>query len=82
MKLRANGMTRLPDGSGFCVVEIDTKAKPGNPIKWNPWNRVVQDHRDGTIRHDLTNQARAKRGLPVPWTPEIATAEIEAAPVF
>lgn len=80
--MNANGMTRLPDGSGFCVVEIDTKAKPGNPIKWNPWNKVVQDHRNGEIIQPDTDNERAKRGLPVPWSPEIAATEIEDAPVF
>ena len=26
-----------------------------NPIKWNPYNKVVQDHRDGTIDYEATN---------------------------
>lgn len=45
-------------------------------IKWNPYNKVVQDHRDGTIDHERTNQERSKRGLPVPWTPEIGDKEV------
>lgn len=44
-------------------------------IHWNPGNKVVQDHRDGTIDLDLTNRERAKRGLPVPWRHEFAEAE-------
>lgn len=68
-------MTRLPDGSGFFVVEIDTTKKPGNPIHWNPGNKVVHDHRNGAIIQPDTDQERAKRGLPVPWTPEMAEKE-------
>lgn len=69
-------ITRLPDGSAFCVCDIDTSASPpANPVFWNPGNKVVQDHRDGTIDHEATNLERAKRGLPVPWRPELAEAE-------
>jgi hypothetical protein len=45
------------------------------PVMWNPWNKVVQDHRDGTIHRRRTNRERARRGLPVPWTPRMAEAE-------
>jgi hypothetical protein len=44
-------------------------------VFWNSGNKVVQDHRDGTIHPRLTNAARKKRGLPVPWTPEIGEKE-------
>ncbi len=74
-------ITILPDGSAFFVVEIDTTQSPGPPVKWNPWNKVVQDHRDGTIHHDATNRERAKRGLPTPWTSEIGGIEVHQAPV-
>lgn len=72
----------LPDGSAFFVAEIDTSPDqvPRDPIMWNPWNKVVQDHRDGTIHHDLTNAARAERGLPVPWTPNMGDVECREAP--
>jgi hypothetical protein len=76
-----NGTTLLPDGSAFCVVEIDTEADPGPPIKWNPYNKVVQDHRDGTIDHVATNIERAKRGLPVPWTPEMTIGDTIGRPI-
>ncbi len=72
----------LPDGSGFFVAEIDTSAPNDNPIKWNPWNKVVQDHRDGTIHHDATNAERAKRGLTVPWMPEMGDTEARQAPIL
>jgi len=72
----------LPDGSAFFVAEIDTSADPGPPIKWNPWNKVVQDHRDGTIMHDLTNEERTKRGLPTPWTPDMSDIECHEPPVW
>lgn len=42
--------------------------KKDRPIRWNPFNKVVQDHRDGSIYIDRTNRERAKRGLPVPWS--------------
>lgn len=71
----------LPDGSGFFVAEIDTAPNTRDPVCWNPWNKVVQDHRDGTIYDDLTNAERAKRGLPVPWTPDIADIEVHQPPI-
>lgn len=51
-------------------------------IMWNPWNKVVQDHRDGTIYHVQTNRERKKRGLPVPWTPELAETEMTQKAVY
>ena len=68
-------MTILPDGSAFFVCDIDTSKKPGNPIHWNPGNKVVHDHRDGSIIQPDTDIERAKRGLPVPWTPAMADIE-------
>lgn len=69
-------VAKLPDGSACFVVDIDTSAEPDNPIKWNPGNKVVQDHRDGTVDVTLTNIERAKRNLPIPWTPEMGEAEV------
>ena len=74
-------MHKLPDGSAFFVAEVDTGAPIDDPIKWNPWNKVVQDHRDGTIHHGLTNAARTERGLPTPWTPSMADVEVHQPPV-
>lgn len=71
-----NQITKLPDGSAFFIAEFDSSVPPGDPIHWNPGNKVVQDHRCGTIHHELTNIERAKRGLPTPWTPEIADVEV------
>lgn len=66
---------RFDRRSGF---EICTSCEQEreNPIRWNPYNKVVQDHRDGTILHILTNEERAKRGMAVPWTPEISEREV------
>lgn len=50
-------------------------------VYWNPYNKVVQDHRDGTIYHDATNAARAKRDLPVPWKAEFGKKECREAAV-
>jgi hypothetical protein len=41
----------------------------GGPMRWNPWNHVVQDHRDGTVDRELTDIEREARGLEVPWRP-------------
>lgn len=64
-------MIKLPDGSGFFAADVDGSTPPGDPIKWNPGNKVVQDHRDETIDALLTNVERAKRGLQVPWTANV-----------
>jgi len=69
-------MTRLPDGSAFFVAEVEPLLGPmPNPIHWNPGNKVVQDHRTGEIIQPETDIERARRGLPVPWTPELAETE-------
>lgn len=68
--------TKLPDGSAFFVAAVPCGPNRSKPVKWNPYNRVVQDHRDGTIDHARTNIERAKRGLPVPWTPAIGKKEV------
>ena len=44
-------------------------------VYWNPYNKVVQDHRDGTIYESATNAVRIKLGLPVPWLPEFGEQE-------
>ena len=76
-----NGVTELPDGSGFFVIEIDPKAPMAPAVHWNPFNKVVQDHRDGTIHHEATNRERQERGMPTPWTPKMAETEVHEAPV-
>lgn len=75
-------MNILPDGSAFFVAEIDASAPKPKAIfgqhpavQWNPGNKVVQDHRDGTIHERLTNAARLIRGLRVPWKPEYGDEE-------
>lgn len=66
---------------GF-VAEVPTGPPTDDPIKWNPWNKVVQDHRDGSIHMERTNIERAVRGLPVPWTPAMADEEVHEKAVF
>lgn len=51
-------------------------------VYWNPYNKVVQDHRDGTIYEAATNVERAKRGLPVPWKAEFGAVECRQAPSY
>jgi hypothetical protein len=55
---------------------VRSPIAPPTPIRWNPFNKVVQDHRNGTIDLSLTNQERAKRGLRTPWTPAIGEKEV------
>ena len=75
-------MHALPDGSGFFIAEIPVVMPDRDPVMWNPWNKVVQDHRDGTIHHDKTNEERAKRGLPTPWHPSFGDTEPFQPPVM
>ena len=51
-------------------------------VMWNPWNKVVESHKDGTIYAILTDIEREKRGLPVPWEPSMAVTEIREPPIF
>ncbi len=77
-----HGVTKLPDGSAFFVAEVNADAPPVNPVMWNPFNKVVQDHRDGTIHREATDVEREKRGLKVPWTPALADIEVRQRPVL
>lgn len=65
--------------------QINSKIKitdaNNNPVKWNPYNKVVLDHRNGSIDLNATNIERAKRNLIVPWTKEIGEKEIKEAPI-
>lgn len=71
----------LPDGSGFFIAEVDTSVRPpGDSVFWNPFNKVAQDHRDGTIDVQATNHERWVRGLRIPWTPEMADIEVHQPP--
>lgn len=69
-----------PVQNGINAVVLN-KDKRG-PIRWNPWNKVVQDHRDGTVDREQTDIERAKRGLPVPWSPALAQTEVGTKAVF
>lgn len=66
---------------GFAA-EVSTTPPTDDPVKWNPWNKVVQDHRDGTIDHERTNVERIKRGLPTPWMPDLADKEAHEQPIW
>ncbi len=56
--------------NGDLVRENETLARnmppepPADSVFWNPYNGVVQDHRDGTVIQPDTDKERAKRGLP------------------
>lgn len=58
------------------------EARKGDPVCWNPFNKVVLDHRDGRIDRARTDQERALRRLPIPWTPAIGDVEVHQPPVF
>jgi hypothetical protein len=53
-----------------------------DPVMWNPYNKCVQDHRDGTIHQERTNAERELRGLPTPWSPALADGEMRQPPQF
>lgn len=67
---------RCPDGRKSIYVR-----SPHPAVYWNPYNKVVQDHRDGTIHRELTDVEREGLGLPVPWSPKLAKKEVREAPV-
>lgn len=72
----------LPDGSAFFIAEVPDGPPSGSPIKWNPFNKVVQDHRDGTVHREATDIERSARGLLVPWKPEFSEIECLQPPIF
>ena len=49
-------------------------------VFWNPYNKVVQSHRDGTIFNERTNVERQVRGLATPWKPEFGEVECRQEP--
>lgn len=49
---------------------------------WNPFAKVVCDPITGTILPEDTYHARKKRGLRVPWKPEMLQEERGQAPVY
>lgn len=69
--------------SYFCQPNPPTPSLVPDPsaVFWNKYNKVVQDHRDGTIDHERTNEERSKRGLPTPWTPEMGEVEHREPPI-
>lgn len=71
-----NDIVRLPDGSAFFVAVIDPDAPDPPVVRWNPGNKVVQNHQTGTIYHRRTNVERRKRGLPTPWVPAMADKDV------
>lgn len=79
----ANGSLELPDGSGCFIMEIDDHAErpPRDPVRWNPYNKVVQDHRTGNIDLAGTNHERWVRRLPIPWQPAYAEDDVRSAPM-
>lgn len=45
------------------MLGVEKPAMLHPAIKWNEGNKVVQDHRDGTIYEAETNYERAQRGI-------------------
>ena len=60
---------------------LEEIRKEKEATKWNPWNKVVQDHRNGRVDHRRTNRERKKRGLPTPWHPSMADKEMRKGPI-
>lgn len=55
---------------------------PTRAMRWNPFTKVVQDHRNGTVDVQATDAVREAKNLPVPWTPELSESEAHMKPVF
>lgn len=51
-------------------------------VKWNPFHKIVMDHRNGQVYESATNAERAKRKLPTPWRLEMLAREMETPPVL
>lgn len=49
-------------------------------VAWNPFTKTVRDHGTGEIYLTATNEERAKRGLQVPWRPDIGAYESALGP--
>jgi len=95
-KLRRNGWTPAKQGKWqkriaygqesytvryYPSAAIEEIEKEEKATRWNPGNKVVQDHRTGRVNHSRTNRERKKRGLPTPWNPLMAADEIKGRPV-
>lgn len=50
-------------------------------VKWNPMQKIVLDHRTGQVYPELTNEERARRGLPVPWSVALLARETRQPPI-
>lgn len=53
-----------------------------NPVKWNPFNKVVQDHNTGAVDIAETDIIRQKLGLPIPWEPKMVQFELQLPPIY
>jgi hypothetical protein len=51
-------------------------------VFWNPGNKVVQDHHDGTLHPLKTDAERKLRSLPTTWSPAMAEAEVRERPAY
>lgn len=49
-------------------------------VKWSPVHKVVIDHRTGFVFVETTDDERRRRGLPVPWHPELMASEMLKPP--
>jgi hypothetical protein len=63
-----------------CPTKREIYYKRDDSVMWNPYNKVVQSHRDGSIDYIETNHERKKRKLPIPWTPALGEKEVKEPP--
>jgi hypothetical protein len=68
-----------------CLDDGMAKALPDrhffSSVVWDSQKKIVFDRRSGQIYPELTNEERAKRGLPVPWKLCMLKGEIRQAAV-
>jgi hypothetical protein len=69
--------------SGFEVMPRFLKSDPNffDHVRWSPGLKVVCDFRTGQIFETATNDERRRRGLPVPWYPDLIVTEAQQPPV-
>lgn len=50
-------------------------------VCWNPYSKVVQDYKDGTIYEEATNCVRSFLKLSIPWQSKFKDQEINESPI-
>lgn len=72
----------IDSGGGVCLAGAMARLLPDrfffSRIRWSPIHKVVLDPITGTVLPGMTDEERAKRGLPVPWKPSMMVGDMQA----